>query len=400
MEGAMRCRQYTLTSREVHQCAAEFVQLHLGLKDYSRRCPVSVLLHVLFFAAARVGSIYAACQRLTDAPGDQTIRDALFATLPEYAELQRLVNRALAGELPKALRRRRQYLAIDLTLLPYHGEAWKDEKEIYRSQAKSGTSHFHAYATAYLVCRGRRFSVALTRVEKGEKMAEVVKRLLRLAARAGVKPRFLLLDKGFFSVEVIRYLQCARIPFVMPAKVQGPKPKRKRSATGIRAFKQWKKSGWGTHTWTDSKRRRATVRIGVYCGNHRGRWKRRGRFAWVYAFWGFQPGSPRWLADTYRLRFGIESSYRQLNQARIRTSTRNPLIRFFFVALALILRNVWVWFHWQVLSHPRRGMRGLCLERMRFQTMLLWLLHVAESVLGVSDEAQTERPPPTRLRAA
>jgi hypothetical protein len=400
MEGAMRHRQYTLSSKEVHDHTAKFLQRHLCLKDFSRRCTVSKVLHVLFFAAARLASIHAACLRLSDAPGEQTIRNALLAGLPQYAELQRRVNRALAGDLPKVLRRRRQTLAIDLTLLPYHGEAWEDEKEIYRGPAKSGTSHFHAYASAYVVSRGQRFTVALTRVEQGEKMTEVVKRLLRQAAQAGVKPRLLLLDKGFYSVEVIRYLQCARVPFVMPAKVQGRKPKGNPPATGIRAFKQWKKSGWGTHTWTDSKKRRATVSIGVYCGNHRGRWKRRGRFAWVFAFWGLSPGSPRWLADTYRLRFGIESSYRQLNQARIRTCTRNPLVRFFFVALALILRNVWVWLHWEVLSQPRRGMRVLCLERLRFQTMLLWLLHMAESVLRVNDETQTERQLTIRLKAA
>ena len=400
MEGAVRHRQYTVDSKEVHKQAEAVLQRHLHLKDYSRKCTAAVLWHVLFFAAARMVSIFAACQRLSDAPGDQTIRDALLATLPEYVELERRVNRALAGDLPEALRRRRPYLAIDLTLLPYHGQPWQDEKEIYRGPSKSGTSHFHAYASAYVIRQGQRFTVALTRVDKGEKMAAVVKRLVRLAAKAGVKPRILLLDKGFFSVEVVRYLQCARIPFAMPAKSHGPKPKGDQPATGIRAFKQWKKSGWGTHTWTDGKKRRATVQIGVYCGNHRGRWKRRGRFAWVYAFWGFQPGSPRWLAATYRLRFGIESSYRQMNQARIRTSTRNPLLRFFFVAVALILRNVWVWLHWEVLAQPRQGMRRLCLQRLRFQTMLLWLLHVTESVLKVNDQTQTERSPPTRPKAA
>ena len=70
----MRHRQYTLTRKEVHDYTAKFLQRYLGLEDYSRRCTVSVLLHVLFFAAARLGSVYAACQRLTDAPGDQTIR--------------------------------------------------------------------------------------------------------------------------------------------------------------------------------------------------------------------------------------------------------------------------------------------------------------------------------------
>ena len=65
--------------------------------------------------------------------------------------------------------------------------------------------------------------------------------------------------------------------------------------------------------------------------------KKHGRYAWVYAYWGINPSSTRWVKDTYRSRFGIETSYRQLNEARIKTCTRNPLVRFFFIALALIL---------------------------------------------------------------
>ncbi len=50
----------------------------------------------------------------------------------------------LQGHLPKALRRQRQPLAIDLTLIPYHGPLpLHHTDEVYRSQAKkSGTSRF------------------------------------------------------------------------------------------------------------------------------------------------------------------------------------------------------------------------------------------------------------------
>ncbi len=387
----MRKGQYTVTNKAVQEHAAGLLQKHLRPKDFSKKCTWAVLCHVLFAAAARLTSIFQACQRLADAPSDQTVRDALLATLPEYAELQRRVNRALAGDLPKSLRRRRQRLAIDLHLVPYHGEPFRDPKEIYRGQAKSGTSHFHAYATAYVVVRGQRFTVALTPVEKGEAMAEVVRRVLRQAAKAGIRPRLVLLDRGFYSVEVIRYLQAARVPFLMPTVARGRKPTTGEAASGIRAFQLWKRGGWGQHTLITAKKRKATVKICVYCGNYRGQWQRHGRFAWVYAYWGFQPQTTRWVADTYRLRFGIESSYRQLNEARIKTSTRNPLLRFFFVALALILRNVWVWFHWEVLSSPRRGSRLLRLERLRFKALLLWLLHVAEAALRILDETTTER---------
>ncbi len=81
--------------------------------------------------------------------------------------------------------------------------------EVYRSLAKDGTSHFHAYATAYLVLKGQRFTVALQAVAEGEPLKEVVQRLLKQARSVGVKPRLLLLDRGFYSVDVIRYLQAA-----------------------------------------------------------------------------------------------------------------------------------------------------------------------------------------------
>jgi putative transposase len=115
-----------------------------------------MLWTVLFYAACRMASLAAACKALLRAPSDTAVHDALIATLPPTHELQRRVNRALQGDLPKALRRRRQPLAIDLHLVPYHGEPLRDVAEVYRSQAKSGTCSFHAYATAYVIKKGLR----------------------------------------------------------------------------------------------------------------------------------------------------------------------------------------------------------------------------------------------------
>jgi hypothetical protein len=81
-----------------------------------------------------------------------------------------------------------------------------------------------------------------------------------------------------------------------------------------------------------------------------------------------------WIRATYRGRFGIESSYRQVHQARIRTSSRNPVLRFLSVGVALILRNIWVWLHAEVIAEPQRGALHLCPESMRFGRLLLWLL--------------------------
>jgi hypothetical protein len=90
--------------------------------------------------------------------------------------------------------------------------------------------HFHAYATAYVIRKGRRYTVALTYVRKGQPLQEVIQELLRQAAKAGVRPRYLLLDRGFCSVVVLRYLQRARYPFLMPLPLRGRKSASVRSS--------------------------------------------------------------------------------------------------------------------------------------------------------------------------
>ena len=388
----MRPHHRTLNRKQVHQSATRHLQNFVPMRDYKRKVTARTLWAVLLVAATGVTSIHAACERLADLASEETVRKALIASMPEFAELQRQLNRALAGRLPRALRRRSQRLAIDLTLIPYHGAHFRDEGEVYRSQAKQGTSHFHAYATAYVVLKGQRFTVALTAVAKGEAMKDIVQRLLKQARSVGIKTRLVLLDRGFYSVDVLRYLQAARQPFLMPVVIRGLKADDPRGPSGTRVFAAMKRSGWFEYTVTSGTKRTATVSICVSCRNFRGQWKRHGRRALVYACWGAEGRSCAWVRETYRTRFGIESSYRQMNQARGRTSTRRPELRLLYAGLALLLRNEWVWLHFEVLSTPRRGGRLIRLERLRLRAMLHWLLQVIEEAYGTTDETPTERP--------
>jgi putative transposase len=391
---AMRQTQYTLTPRHVHAHATYLIQKHVQLRDHGPKCRAWMLWTVLFYAASRLTSLAAACATLRDAPSDTAAHDALLATLPKSAALQRRLNRALQGDLPHALRRRRQPFAIDLTLTPYHGKPLRDLSEIFRSQAKSGTTHFHAYATAYIIRNGQRFTVALTSVSRSEPLPAVLKRLLRAAAQAGVRPRYLLLDRGFCSVEVIRYLQAARYGWLMPLTLRGRQVTHPKGPSGSRLFALWKRSGWGQYTMTNADKRRATFRVCVKCRNRRGARGRHGREALVYAFGGpLRPSSYTWVKETYRSRFGIETSYRQMHQARIRTCTPDPLLRLLYVAVALILRNVWVWLHWELLAERRRGHRRVDLRRLTFRQLLLWLQHYAEQWLGICEETCVQRSP-------
>ena len=126
----MRRCQYPITRQAVRGYAEQLCQRHLPLQDHGPPCKAGVLWAVLFWAASRISSLAAACASLREAPSDSAAHNALLATLPTYAELQRRLNRGLTADLPKGLRQHRPPLACDLTLVPYHGQPLHDEDEI------------------------------------------------------------------------------------------------------------------------------------------------------------------------------------------------------------------------------------------------------------------------------
>jgi hypothetical protein len=396
----MRSRaDYIITKDEVHGYANHWLDSALRLEYEGTKCTASTLLQVLLIAAARTMSIFAVCRDLADAPSDQTIRNGLAAALPEMPELERRLNRSLASNLPKALFRKSRTIAIDLTLIPYHGQPLHDKKEIYRSAPKSGTTHFHAYATAAVVHKGHRYTLALTRVEYGEKMKAVVQRLLEIIRRRGVKVRLLLLDKGFFSVEVISYLKRTRLGFIIPAMARGRKPKGRKKATGLRALAK-KNNGYYPHTLTGkvgdkSRSARVTICVASKSYTHKKTGKR-GTKKLMYVAWKVRL-TPRAIREMYRTRFGIETSYRQMNEALIKTCTRDPRLRLLFVGIALVLRNVWVWLHFKLAKGKWNQEPQLFLSLLRFREMLLWIGQVVGRLLGADKNQGIDRETYQRL---
>jgi hypothetical protein len=75
----------------------------------------------------------------------------------------------------------------------------------------------------------------------------------------------------------------------------------------------------------------------------KGRYKRKGARWFAYAVAGLPKSvEPHQVFEMYRQRFGIETSYRQMNQVRARTTSRNPVIRLLLVGLAFILFNLYI----------------------------------------------------------
>jgi putative transposase len=107
------------TPTQVYRYAVQAFQPYVKLSN-TKGVAAETLLTVLFAVAARINSLSDTCQRLRGVRDEHVVAEALYSTLPEYDRLRRRVQAALLGPLPKALRRRPQVIAIDLTLLPYY----------------------------------------------------------------------------------------------------------------------------------------------------------------------------------------------------------------------------------------------------------------------------------------
>jgi hypothetical protein len=365
--------QYTLKSHDVYTLTINtLATLPLSMPGAIQSHD---LMRVLVFAAASRLSVHQACDELERAPSGPTVLGTLASQFSDLDALEGHVNELLAKLIPKSLGKRGRRVAMDLVALPYHGtvdEAHHDE--VCRSKAKGGTTHFFTYATAYAVVQGRRYTLAMCRVRAKQTMDHVVRTLLARLATLGIRIKLLLLDRGFYSVRVIQDLITGELPFIMPAVKRGKKPTTPGGPTGTYALAQKKEGQWTTYTLKSAQEGYVNFDLAVVCHNTRGHRGRHQREALLYATWGLSNRALPWIRATYRSRFGIESSYRQAHQARIRTSSRKPALRLLFLGVALVLRNVWVWLHAEVMAQPQRGARHLRPQSLRFARLLLWLL--------------------------
>jgi putative transposase len=365
--------QYTLKSQDVYTFTIntlDTLPLTMPGAIQSRD-----LLRVLVFAAASRLSVHQACDQLERAPSGPTVLGTLAGQLSDLDALEGHVNDLLARLIPKGLGKRGRRVAIDLVALPYHGTVEAPHQdEVCRSKAKCGTTHFFTYATAYAVVRGRRYTLAMCRVRAKQTMDYVLRTLLARLVTLGIRVKLLLLDRGFSSVRVIQDLITCEVPFIMPAVKRGKKPTTPGGPTGTYALAAQKQSHWTPYTLKSAHDGQVEFALAVVCHNTRGQRGRHQREALLYATWGVTHRALSWIRATYRSRFGIESSYRQSHQARIRTSSRKPALRLLFMGVALVLRNVWVWLHAEVMAQPQRGARQLRPHSLRFARLLMWLM--------------------------
>ena len=104
---------------------------------------------------------------------------------------------------------------------------------------------------------------------------------------------------------------------------------------GIQQYRSGSKSYKTTHTMNLGKDNEVTFDLWVVCKYQKGKRGKHGIEYLAYVVYKVTIGLD-YIYQDYRKRFGIESSYRLKNICRIRTTTKNPIIRLLFVGISKV----------------------------------------------------------------
>jgi hypothetical protein len=332
------------TLDEVIECLVENFSI-----ETQGGCDQQTLFEILTHAASTGDSIENTAKLLKNVPTANDIRYHL-NKINNFEELEAQINQSLKSRIPLGLKKECLKIAIDLNLICYYGKPTSEElRYIYRSQAKSGTHSFYAYATLYVINKNKRVTLAVRGVRRLDTSGAIITYLLAELESLKINVKKLYLDRGFFNTPVIRWLQALDIPFMMPAIKTGKKG-------GIKQFLKGRKSYKTTYTITRNQDDSVTFSLWIICKYRKEKGKKREVQYFVYVVHNVKTNLD-YIYQDYRKRFGIETSYRLKNICRIKTNNKNPVLRLLFVGISFLLVNIWVNLLWLKISRKRKGSR-------------------------------------------
>lgn len=368
-----------LTERDVLAKAQERLQPHLDLKADGYVCTTTQLLHILLGIAATRNTLEAVCAELEMVPCAATVRSYLNEQLKveELPQLERAINEALAQAIPSSLFLCEREIAIDYHDQAYYGKTAQEEGLWVRAEAKAGTTRVYRVATAYVILRGLRVTLAIKFVHSADNHRSVLKFLLKRLKALKIKVRMLYLDRGFAGVGVINFLQRTGTRAIIACPIRG-------KTGGVKALCVGRKSHLTTHTFASPKHGTAKARVAICRGfttaTRTGRKEK--KVQWLVFILVNCQLSAKQVRKRYRRRFGIETSYRCSRQVRGWTTANNPAYRFLLIALSFFLLNVWIELRWLFARKPRRGRRYLLAAHLRLCRFARFIAHALETLYG------------------
>ena len=239
-------------------------------------------------------------------------------------------------------------VAIDFHDRPYYGRpADPNRRQVVKTKEERGTHRAHRFASLSILLPRYRLIASLRFHPHNGGTLPAVQKALHDFRQAGGQLRAVFLDRGFYNYAVLSWRKAQGIPAVVPLRL-GSRQRRK--------WEHGQRSYTATHILKDSKGRGPPLELTIHVvvRYQAGRkWGKHGCQYLIYAALG--EFSLKEIADRYRGRFGIESSYRLLGPALARTSSRSPALRLLHVGVGMLRQNEWVILKLLYASEGRQG---------------------------------------------
>jgi len=342
-----------LSSDDVHHKISEQVShlLSNAMDGYS--CDRQTVSDMVVKASITGAAIEGTCRAFADAPTGMTVRSYLNEELSvtELPEIEGKVQSLLKVDLPSRLWKRPLDLAMDFHDEPFYGKDPTLCAYACRGEAHQGTTWFYRVATVYVVHHQIPYTLGIVFILPEYSVQAVLEALLHQIQVLELRIRGLYLDKGFCAKPVIEFLKDKPYEVILACPIRGRKG-------GTRTLCKGRKSYFTQYTFYAGKPEAYTAPLAVVRSYEQRHGKRRA--VWLlYVILNNSTKNPQTIRTRYRSRFGIESSYRCMRQTHAMTTSRNPALRFFLLALAFLILNLWCVLRWRFCQIPRRGGRSI-----------------------------------------
>ena len=217
----------------------------------------------------------------------------------------------------EGLKRGGVILMVDVTYEPFYGGTGSPYIHLYRPVR--GCVGCFEYLTASILHGERRFFIDALPLHRLASKVELLEKLLSRVRALGVRVKAVLLDRGFASGEIIALLKRLRLRYL----IHFPRNRRVKAILAeMGSSLYWR----GLFTVKGVETTLIIVRDSG--------------LDWVFAT-NMNLSEAAEPIRLYRQRWNIETGHRCKGEARIKTKSLLPAIRYFLILVALTLYNLW-----------------------------------------------------------